>query len=215
MKHNNQIPNGHFHKDWQRYVKTWFDQPAGKVRRRAARTEKAKACAPRPLNKLRPIVRPPTIKYNNRIRAGRGFTVDEIKAAGFNKHSAQGLGIAIDYRRRNRSEEAFQVNVQRLKIYKSKLVVFPRNNTSKRAKKGDSSEKAKKTATQTNNKHVLDIRVNVPRVKARAISKDEKSKTVTAIARKARTDCKLWGARERRAAVKADAEKAAALKKKK
>ena len=27
VKHNNVIPNQHFKKDWQRYVKTWFNQP--------------------------------------------------------------------------------------------------------------------------------------------------------------------------------------------
>lgn len=26
MKHNNVVPNGHFHKKWQRRVRTWFDQ---------------------------------------------------------------------------------------------------------------------------------------------------------------------------------------------
>jgi hypothetical protein len=40
MKHNNQIPNGHFHKDWQRYVRTWFNQPGRKKRRRVARLQK-------------------------------------------------------------------------------------------------------------------------------------------------------------------------------
>jgi large subunit ribosomal protein L13e len=43
VKHNNQVPNQHFHKDWQRYVRTWFNQPAKKVARRAARLAKAKA----------------------------------------------------------------------------------------------------------------------------------------------------------------------------
>lgn len=33
-KHNNVIPNQHFKKKWQFYVKTWFNQPARKVRRR-------------------------------------------------------------------------------------------------------------------------------------------------------------------------------------
>lgn len=33
-KHNNVIPNQHFKKKWQLYVKTWFNQPARKVRRR-------------------------------------------------------------------------------------------------------------------------------------------------------------------------------------
>lgn len=26
VRHNNQVPNQHFHKDWQNRVKTWFDQ---------------------------------------------------------------------------------------------------------------------------------------------------------------------------------------------
>lgn len=34
VKHNNVIPNGHFKKQWQNYVKTWFNQPARKTRRR-------------------------------------------------------------------------------------------------------------------------------------------------------------------------------------
>jgi len=34
VKHNNVIPNGHFKKDWQNYVRTWFNQPARKKRRR-------------------------------------------------------------------------------------------------------------------------------------------------------------------------------------
>lgn len=35
MKHNNVVPNGHFKKHWQNYVRTWFNQPARKERRRA------------------------------------------------------------------------------------------------------------------------------------------------------------------------------------
>jgi hypothetical protein len=26
VKHNNVIPNAHFHKEWKNRVKTWFDQ---------------------------------------------------------------------------------------------------------------------------------------------------------------------------------------------
>ena len=33
VKHNNVIPNQHFKKKWQFYVKTWFNQPARKKRR--------------------------------------------------------------------------------------------------------------------------------------------------------------------------------------
>ena len=79
MKGNNVIPDNHFRKDWQRYVRTWFDQPARKVARRQARTAKAAKIHPRPLSNLRPVVRCQTIKYNRKIRAGRGFTLDELK----------------------------------------------------------------------------------------------------------------------------------------
>lgn len=34
VRHNNVIPNGHWKKKWQFRVKTWFDQPARKLRRR-------------------------------------------------------------------------------------------------------------------------------------------------------------------------------------
>jgi large subunit ribosomal protein L13e len=79
IKHNQQLPNNHFHKDWQRRVRVHFDQPGRKSRRRAARLAKAAAVAPRPVDKLRPVVRCPTLKYNRRARAGRGFTLHELK----------------------------------------------------------------------------------------------------------------------------------------
>merc|ERR1712107_515995 len=84
-KRNNIVPNQHFHKDWQNYVKTWFNQPARKIRRRQNRIAKAAKVAPRPLGKLRPVVSCPTYKYNLKQRAGRGFTLEEIKAAGLSK----------------------------------------------------------------------------------------------------------------------------------
>lgn len=79
-KGNNMIPNGHFHKDWQRFVKTWFNQPARKFRRKQKRIKKARAIAPRPAaGPLRPIVRCPTVRYHTKVRAGRGFTLQELK----------------------------------------------------------------------------------------------------------------------------------------
>ena len=70
------VPNAHFHKDWQEYVRTWFNQPARKQRRRRARVAKAAAVAPRPVKALRPVVRCPTFKYNVKQRTGRGFQAD-------------------------------------------------------------------------------------------------------------------------------------------
>lgn len=125
VKHNNVIPNSHFHKDWQSYIKTWFDQPAKKVARRAARKAKAAKAAPRPVGQLRPAVRCPTVRYNMRIRAGRGFTLAELKAAGISRNDAGTIGIAVDHRRRNRSQESLDANVARLRAYLDKLVWNP------------------------------------------------------------------------------------------
>lgn len=45
--------------------------------------------------------------------------------AGLNKRYARTIGIAVDYRRTNKSVESLQKNVQRLKEYQSKLILFP------------------------------------------------------------------------------------------
>lgn len=47
------------------------------------------------------------------------------------------MGIVIDHRRNRRSEESEKVNVERLKEYRSRLIVFPKK--AGKAKKGDSS----------------------------------------------------------------------------
>lgn len=137
LKRNNMIPNAHFHKHWDRRVRTYFNQPGRKKRRRLRRVKKAADIAPRPVaGPLRPVVRCPTFKYNAKVRAGRGFTLEELKAAGISPKYAQTIGIAVDHRRRNKSTESLQANVQRLKEYRSKLIVFPRKLS--KPKKGDS-----------------------------------------------------------------------------
>lgn len=137
-KRNNMIPNAHFHKDWQKYVKTWFNQPARKIRRHTKRLQKARRVAPRPAaGPLRPVVRCPTVRYNTKVRAGRGFSLEEVKRAGLSKHFARTIGIAVDHRRRNRCVDSLQRNVHRLKEYRSKLILFPLN--SKKPWKGDST----------------------------------------------------------------------------
>ncbi|XP_065516853.1 large ribosomal subunit protein eL13-like isoform X4 [Lathamus discolor] len=79
--HNGMILKPHFHKDWQQQVATWFNQPACKIRRRKARQVKARCITPHPVaGPVRPIVRCPTIKYHKKVRAGRGFSLDELKA---------------------------------------------------------------------------------------------------------------------------------------
>merc|ERR1712154_70771 len=104
---------------------THFDQPKKKKIRNKLRKIKAATKAPRPAQKLRPIVQCPTQKYNMRIRAGRGFSLLELKEAGLNAKYARTWGIAVDPRRRNRSQEGLSRNVRRLKKYTSSLVLFP------------------------------------------------------------------------------------------
>ncbi|PKX99926.1 60S ribosomal protein L13 [Aspergillus campestris IBT 28561] len=137
IKHNNQIQNNHFRKDWQRRVRVHFEQPSRKLRRREARRSKAAAVAPRPVDKLRPVVHCPTVKYNRRVRAGRGFTLAELKEAAIPKKLARTVGIAVDHRRVNYSKESLVANVARLQDYKARLILFPRK--SGQFKKLDSS----------------------------------------------------------------------------
>ncbi|KAK8546679.1 hypothetical protein V6N12_027453 [Hibiscus sabdariffa] len=173
VKHNNVIPNGHFKKHWQNYVKTWFNQPARKARRRIARQKKAVRIFPRPTaGPLRPIVHGQTLKYNMKLRAGRGFTLEELKAAGISKKLAPTIGISVDHRRKNRSLEGLQTNVQRLKTYKAKLVVFPRR--ARKFKAGDSTAEELATSTQVQGPY-LPISREKPSVELVKITEEMKS----------------------------------------
>ncbi|KAL1836552.1 hypothetical protein VTJ49DRAFT_5029 [Mycothermus thermophilus] len=209
IKHNQTIPNNHFRKQWQRRVRCHFDQPGKKVSRRLARRAKAAALAPRPVDKLRPIVRCPTVKYNRRTRLGRGFSIAELKAAGIPKHYARTIGIAVDPRRQNLSEEPLAVNVQRLKEYQSRLIVFPRK--SNKPKKGD-TPKDQQTAETTQS---IRSSFGVDQPVAPGFSEIPKSELPAGVEggayrllRKARSDARLQGIREKRAREKAEEEKA-------
>ncbi|EPY33512.1 large subunit ribosomal protein L13e [Strigomonas culicis] len=130
-KGNNAIPHVHQKKHWnpcssqKGNVKTFLNQPAQKARRRRLRLVKAKRVFPRPVKALRPQVNCPTVRYNMKKRLGRGFSPSELKAAGLKPRYARTIGISVDLRRRNKSEEGLNANVQRLKTYLSKLVLFP------------------------------------------------------------------------------------------
>jgi large subunit ribosomal protein L13e len=212
-KRNNILANAHFHKDWKRRVRTWFNQPARKAARAATRKEKAAAIAPRPVGgDLRPVVRCPTQRYNIRVRAGRGFTADELKAAGWSVREARQLGVSIDKRRRNKSIEGLNANVARLKEYRSKLIVFPRRSGA--AKKGDSSAEELSMATQTKQLPVRQDYLHQPMEEARAITAEEKKHSVFQALRMARSNKKLAGSRAKRAKEAAEAKKQAAPRKK-
>jgi len=196
-KRNNVIPNAHFHKDWQIRVKTWFDQPARKVRRRLNRAKKAKRIAPRPVKGLlRPVVRCPTSRYNMKTRGGKGFTLEELKAAGIPKKQARTIGIAVDHRRTNKSLESLQVNTQRLKEYRSRLILFPKKMS--KVHKGDSTAEECKLATQLTG-FIMPIKRAPIREKAQKITDEMKKFEAYRTLRRARADKRLKGYREKKA----------------
>ena len=134
VKHNNVIQNLHFRKKYcassrgPLKVKLALNQAGKKKSRRITRAKKAAAIAPAPLQKLRPVVHCPTQRYNAKTRLGRGFTLDELKGAGVESAAyARSVGIAVDARRTNKSEESYAANVDRLKAYLANLIVLSSN----------------------------------------------------------------------------------------
>ena len=134
VKHNNVVPNIHCHKKYLQSsrgplkVRLTLNQATKKKSRRLARAARAAKLAPRPVNKLRPVVHCPTQKYNAKVRLGRGFTLEELKAAGLNAKYARTVGIAVDLRRSNRCNESLQANLARLEEYKKNLVVWTKKD---------------------------------------------------------------------------------------
>lgn len=180
MKHNNVLPNQHFRKDWQLHVKTWFDQPAKKVARRQKRTLKAARVFPRPVDALRPCVRCPTLKYNTKLRLGRGFSLQELQQAGISKTRAKQIAIPIDHRRRNRCSESLNLNADRLTAYAKRVVV--------------GKVQVKVNTPVLNKEKKLERRAVVPEIHA--------FRTL----RLARSDARLVGMRKKRADIRAEEE---------
>jgi len=207
VKGNNPILKNHFRKDWQRRVRVHFDQPGKKASRRNTRKEKAARVAPKPVDKLRPIVRCPTVKYNRRVRAGRGFSLAELKEANIPRKLARTIGISVDPRRQNLSEESLKVNVERLKAYQQRLILFPRNL--KAPKKGEASAEEVKavrdgdhvkfsnSALPINNKVVI---------QEEKLSENPSTENAYRTLRDARSEARLVGKREKRAKAKAEEE---------
>jgi len=201
--HNNVLHANHFRKDWQRRVRTWFDQPGRKLRRRTARKTKAATLGIRPLTLLRPAVRAQTVRYNRKVREGRGFTLAELKEAGIGRKEARGVGIVVDHRRRNLSEEGKTLNVERLQAYKARLIVFPRK--AGKPKKGDSS--AEDLKAPTTRAHIA-LPVAQPAEAPRKITAAEKEFKAFRTLRVARANQRHEGARKARAAKKEEEEAA-------
>ena len=145
------------------------------------------------------------MRYHTKVRAGRSFSLEELRVAGIHKKMARTIGISVDPRRRNKSTESLQANVQRLKEYRSKLILFPRKPSA--PKKGDSSAEELKLATQLTGP-VMPIRNVYKKEKARVITEEKNFKAFASL-RMARANARLFGIRAKRAkeAAEQDVEK--------
>ncbi len=205
---NNIIPNVHFRKingcqagrKNRVFMRTWLDQAGRKKRRSNARKAKAAKVFPRPAaGLLRPVVHPPTQRYNMKLRLGKGFTLDELKEAKIPRKFAKTIGIAIDHRRRNRCTESLQANVERLKLYMSKLLLFPKKAGSKKVRKGDTPRSELQNVAQNTLREIIPVPKPEKRIRARAITAEEKEASAYKQLKKARTSKHFLGERMKKA----------------
>ncbi|RDX84325.1 hypothetical protein CR513_34639, partial [Mucuna pruriens] len=108
-------------------------------------------------------------------------------AAGIPKKLAPTIGIAVDHRRKNRSLESLQANVQRLKTYKAKLVA------------GDSTPEELANATQVQGSYLPIVREK-PSVELVKVTDEMKAVKAYYKLRLERTNKRHYGARLKKAA---------------
>ena len=92
--------------------------------------------------------------------------------------------------------ESLQRNVQRLKEYQSKLILFPVKSSKPR--KGDATEEDIKKATQMEG-HVMPVKQVVKRQRAMELTDDLKKFKAFNSIRQARAVARLWGIRAKKA----------------
>merc|ERR1711948_117262 len=198
--------NGMQHGRFNRVMmRTWFDQAGRKKRRALNRQKKAAKIAPRPAaGMLRPVVHPPTQRYNMKLRLGKGFTLEELREAKIPVKKALTIGISVDHRRRNRCAESLQANVDRLKVYLSKLKIFPKKAGKKGCKKGDTPKSDLQNVAQNTLKEIIPVPRPDMTVEARAITAAEKEASAYKQLKKARTNQKYDGIKRKKAAAAAE-----------
>lgn len=120
-----------------------------------------------------------------------------MQGAGLTKKFAQTIGIAVDPRRQNKSVESRQENVQRLKEYRSKLILFPIHRN-KKPRKGEATADECKLAKQMK-RTVMPIRNTRPKVTLEPITEAQKKFNAFQALRQARLNARFFGARAKKA----------------
>lgn len=133
--------------------------------------------------------------------------------AGIPRKLAPTIGIAVDHRRTNQSQESLTANVARLKAYKDRLILFPRK--SGQHKKLDSSAEEVKSIEGKHSKSIsavlpidggIGLKHGFAEVKKSDLPEGTENAYVTL--RNERANARYAGAREKRAKAKAEAEEA-------
>ncbi|KAK8727495.1 hypothetical protein OTU49_009583, partial [Cherax quadricarinatus] len=123
-------------------------------------------------------------------------TSTKLQAAGFGKRYAHTIGISVDYRRTNKSMESLQLNVQRLKEYKSKLILFPLK--ANKPKKTDSTPQELTLAQQLVG-DVMPFKLKSRKDTARKVTKKSKKYSCFDALRRERSNARNWGMRAKKA----------------
>jgi large subunit ribosomal protein L13e len=203
VKHNNVLQSSHLRKHWNKkasLVKCFFNKKAHKKIRADNRAKKATSVFPRPISKLRPIVKGQTRKYSGKVKFGRGFSLEELKQAKLTAPFAQSVGICVDHRRHNKNADMMDANVKRLNDYKAKLILFPKHEG--KCKKGeipDATKEKVKAAAQNKTDGVFDLPVVDKAVTTESITKDMKSAKIYQKLRQERINQRYQGMRIKRA----------------
>ena len=133
-----------------------------------------------------------------------------IQEAGIPRKFAPTIGIAVDPRRANLSTESLAANVERLKAYQARLILFPRRVGKHKADDAD-KETVKTHKEEGKGARLLGKVLPIENVeKAQAIGSVKTSEipsqegSVYRKLRDARSDARLVGVREKRAKAKAE-----------
>lgn len=141
--------------------------------------------------------------------------IQYLQEAGIPRKLAPTIGIAVDPRRQNLSEESLAANVERLKAYKARLVLFPRKVKSPKEGEASASDVKSHRESGHENKvkraaHAFPIS-NKTTIKEGKVADFESEPAAYRKLREARSEARFVGVREKRA--KAKEEEAAAQKK--
>jgi large subunit ribosomal protein L13e len=143
-----------------------------------------------------------------RMRYGRGFTKAELKEAKVPLRLARTIGISFDKRRRNSSDPVFRANVNRVKEYRSRLILFPKRG---RMQLGDAPRKLRTKAKQL--KKARDYVIPIKRKqlvfeKPRLVKRSEWKSNAYLKLRRARLQPRIISRKKREAAAAAAGETA-------